>query len=152
MKEIARQILNLSTAMSALCLRRLPAALAFIGAAAALIIPLLPLCAAAAPPAPSVQRRTLPSGIRVIVAEQPGTELAALDLRVRVGSGAETPAENGTAHFIEHLLFKGTGTRKPGEIDLAIEKLGGELKAQTARDATRFAVVLPAENWRTHSA
>ncbi len=138
----------LMTAMSVLCLRWPPAAVAFIGAVAALIIPLLPSCAAAAPPAPAVQRRTLPSGMRVIVAEQPGAALAALDLRVRVGSGAETPTTSGTAHFIEHLLFKGTETRKPGDIDVAVEKLGGELKAQTTRDATRFATVLPARRWR----
>lgn len=134
--------------MSALCLRFLRAAAALAGAAAALIIP-LPLCRAClSPAAPPVQRRTLPSGIRVIVAEQPGTTLAALDLRVRVGSGAETTETNGAAHFIEHLVFKGTESRQPGEIDQVIETLGGELTAQTTRDATRFAVTLPAATWK----
>lgn len=90
-----------------------------------------------------VTRRTLPSGLRVIVAERPGTGLVALDMRVREGSGAETPATSGTAHFVEHLVFKGTDTRKPGDIDRAIELLGGELTAQTTRDATRYAVMLP---------
>ncbi|MBC8102961.1 MAG: insulinase family protein [Cytophagales bacterium] len=131
-------------------LRRIEAAFALlITALAALSIPLPRLCCAA-PDLPSspVQRRTLPSGLRVIVAEQPGAALLALDLRVRAGSGSETPETNGTAHFIEHLLFKGTERRGPGEIDRAMETLGGELTAQTTRDATRYATVLPSAGWR----
>ncbi|MES2461907.1 MAG: pitrilysin family protein [Armatimonadota bacterium] len=134
--------------MSALCLRCVQAAVAFAGAAAILIIPLPLSCAATAPNPPPVQRRTLPSGLRVIVAEQAGAKLAAVDLRVRVGSGDETPSTNGTAHFLEHLVFKGTDTRKPGEIDQAVEALGGELTAQTTRDATRFAAAFPADKWQ----
>lgn len=134
--------------MLALCLRSVRTA-AFWGVAAILllIIPLPSLCAAGETPRP-VQRKTLPSGLRVIVAEQPQSALVALDLRVRVGSGRETAATNGTAHFIEHLVFKGTETRKRGEIDQAMENMGGELKAQTTRDATRFATVLPAAKWQ----
>ena len=135
--------------MPALCLRSVRTA-AFWGAAALLllIIPLPLRCAAWEPPPNPVQRKTLPSGLRVIVAEQPNSTLTALDLRVRVGSGNESAATNGTAHLIEHLVFKGTETRKRGEIDQAIESLGGELKAQTTRDTTRFATVLPAAKWQ----
>jgi zinc protease len=135
--------------MSALCLRLVQAAVASLSAVALLIIPLPLFCAADPTPiSSSIQRRTLPSGMQVIVLEQAGAPLAALDLRIRVGSGAETAETNGTAHFIEHLVFKGTDTRKRGEIDQAVEELGGELKAQTTRDATRFSTVLPAAKWK----
>ncbi|HXG24298.1 MAG TPA: pitrilysin family protein, partial [Chthonomonadales bacterium] len=62
----------------------------------------------------------------------------AIDIWVRAGSGQEKESESGTAHFLEHLIFKGTPTRKPGEIDAAIEDLGSLLNAGTTRDGTHF--------------
>jgi zinc protease len=106
------------------------------------------------PPAPpakkpaSVVRQTLKSGLRLIVAERPDASLCALDLRVRVGVGDETEKTSGMAHAVEHLVFKGTADRKPGELDAAVEALGGELSARTTRDATQFSVSLPASGWR----
>lgn len=82
--------------------------------------------------------RTLPNGLRLIVREQRGAALVALDIWVRAGSVYEGPEESGAAHFIEHLLFKGTPTRGPGEIDAAIEDLGATLNAGTTRDAAHF--------------
>lgn len=94
---------------------------------------------------PGVSRRTLPSGLRVVVAERPAGDVVALDLRVRAGS-ADPPS--GVAHALEHLVFKGTVDRTPGEIDDAIERLGGELGARTFRDATQYAVTVPSGTWR----
>jgi zinc protease len=84
------------------------------------------------------QFRTLPNGLRLIVREQHGAPLAAIDVWVRAGSGRERANESGAAHFLEHLLFKGTPTRKPGEIDAAIEGLGASLAAGTTRQGAHF--------------
>lgn len=91
----------------------------------------------------------LENGLRVIVVERDSAPLAAVELRVRAGTAYETPENNGVAHFIEHLLFKGTATRKPGDVDAAIEGVGGELTANTGKDWAQFATVVPSSAWRT---
>jgi zinc protease len=108
-----------------------------------LLLRVLPISAAARPGGPGAVMagttlRTLENGLRVVVREQHGTGLMAIDLWVRAGSGSERTAESGAAHFLEHLLFKGTPTRKPGEIDAAFEDLGSALSAGTTRDGAHF--------------
>lgn len=90
-----------------------------------------------APPAPPMRltRKTLPNGVEVIVAPMPGTRLAAVDVWLLAGSSHEKPEERGAAHFLEHMLFKGTPSRGRGEVDAAVEKCGGLLNAGTLRDA-----------------
>lgn len=101
------------------------------------------------PAAGTPLRRVLPSGLRLIVVERPEATLAAVSLAVRVGSGDEDPVRAGTLHVIEHLVFKGSPQRAPGEFDALIEGAGGELGARTLRDATLFEVTLPAAGWKT---
>jgi zinc protease len=109
------------------------------------------------PPAPpakkpekngSIVRQTLRSGLRLIVAERPGARLCTLDLRVRVGVGDEIERTSGMAHAVEHLVFKGSADRQPGQIDSAMETLGGELSARTTRDSTQFTATVPGPAWR----
>lgn len=116
-----------------------------LGLAAALLIIQRGL---AAQPIPAPTLDVLPNGLRVIVVQRHSAKLAAIDLRVRAGAAYETPETNGTAHLIEHLLFKGTTTRKPGEVDAAIESVGGELGANTGKDWAQFATVVPSSAWR----
>lgn len=94
------------------------------------------------------QRRVLPSGLRLIVVERPEAALVGISLAVRVGSGDEDRTRSGTLHFIEHLVFKGSETKKPGELDQLAEGLGGEIGARTLRDATFFETTVPVENWQ----
>lgn len=82
--------------------------------------------------------RILPNGLRVLIREHHAAPLVAIDLWIRAGSAEETTEEHGAAHFLEHLIFKGTPTRKPGEIDTAFEDLGATLAAGTTRDAAHF--------------
>ena len=91
---------------------------------------------------PGILRETLPSGLRLVVAERPRAALTAILLRVGVGSGSETPENNGSAHAIEHLIFKGGKDSKPGDRDLVIERLGGEFSARTTRDFTEFSTTV----------
>lgn len=86
----------------------------------------------------TVTEYTLPNGLQVLVAPSSASDLVTMDVWVGAGTRRETADENGVAHFMEHLIFKGTPTRKPGEIDSAIEDLGGSLNAGTSYDWAHF--------------
>ena len=92
-----------------------------------------------------VPRRTvLPGGVRVVTQRVPGSRSAHLGFFIGVGSRHERAEEHGCSHMLEHLLFKGTPRRSAKDISAALEVLGGDLNAWTARDHTCFhAVVLP---------
>jgi predicted Zn-dependent peptidase len=109
------------------------------------------IAAIAAPPTPAtgVVRQVLPSGVHLIVSPRPAARLVAIEIRVRgVGSGHETPEENGLAHAVEHMLFKGTDAKTPGAFDGEFERMGGEASAQTFRDGTAFRVCVLPERWK----
>jgi zinc protease len=95
------------------------------------------------------RRTRLDNGLTVIFREHPAADVAAVQLWVGVGARDEAEDEAGLSHFIEHLLFKGTPTRAPGEIDRTISALGGEMNAATSQDFTYYHVVLPARHLDT---
>ena len=68
----------------------------------------------------------------------PGVRSASVGVWVGVGSRDETPALHGCSHFLEHLLFKGTGTRSAMDISVALDAVGGEFNAFTAKEYTCF--------------
>ena len=68
----------------------------------------------------------------------PGVRSAAIGVFVAVGSRDESPTLNGASHFLEHLLFKGTDTRSAMEISSALDAVGGEFNAYTAREYTCY--------------
>ena len=86
----------------------------------------------------TVTEYTLPNGLQVLVAPSNAADLVTMDVWVGAGTRRETAENNGVAHFMEHLIFKGTPTRKPGDIDAAIEDLGGTLNAATSYDWAHF--------------
>ncbi len=85
-----------------------------------------------------VQRTVLPGGLRVVTEHVPGVRSAAIGVFVGVGSRDESAALNGASHFLEHLLFKGTPTRTAMEISSALDAVGGEFNAYTAREYTCY--------------
>lgn len=89
-----------------------------------------------------IKETVFPSGLRLIVKESRATDLAAVQVWVRAGGFQEDPASAGTAHVIEHLVFKGSDNRGPGMIDDEVENLGGLLEASTDKDWTRFACTI----------
>ncbi|MGO8672128.1 MAG: M16 family metallopeptidase [Capsulimonadaceae bacterium] len=93
-----------------------------------------------------VTHQTLPNGMQVLVAPSPTSDLETIDVWVGAGTRRETAETNGAAHFLEHMIFKGTPTRKPGEIDGAIEDLGGTLDASTSYDWAHFFVTVGASD------
>lgn len=89
---------------------------------------------------PTPQITTLANGLRVATRLMPGLHSAALGIWVNAGGRNERPEQNGIAHFLEHMAFKGTATRSALQIAEAIEDVGGYINAYTSRDATAYYV------------
>src|SRR5436853_6070694 len=89
-------------------------------------------------------RHVLHNGVRVLIQEYPSSEVVAVQLWVRAGGRDEAAAELGLAHYLEHMLFKGTTTRPRGFIDRDVEGVGGRMNAGTSLDFTFYHAVLPA--------
>jgi zinc protease len=85
----------------------------------------------------------LPNGIPLIVQEHRGSELVALQLWVRAGARDETTHELGLAHYLEHMLFRGTTSRPTGFVEREVEGVGGTMNAGTSWDYTYYYVTLP---------
>jgi predicted Zn-dependent peptidase len=85
-----------------------------------------------------VRRTTLPNGLRVVTESVPGVRSVSFGAWIGVGSRDETPRQTGAAHFLEHLLFKGTQTRSAWEITAPIEAVGGEMNAFTTKEYTCY--------------
>jgi predicted Zn-dependent peptidase len=87
---------------------------------------------------PGVQRSVLPGGLRVITESLPAVRSAALGIWAGVGSRDEDRDHAGATHYLEHLLFKGTGRRSALEISAEMDAVGGELNAFTAKEYTCY--------------
>ncbi|WP_063044527.1 M16 family metallopeptidase [Nocardia pseudovaccinii] len=85
-----------------------------------------------------VRRTVLPGGLRVVTEHVPGVRSASIGVWVGVGSRDEGPTVAGAAHFLEHLLFKATPTRSALDIAQAMDAVGGELNAFTAKEQTCY--------------
>ena len=88
------------------------------------------------------QTYTLSNGLRII--HKPDTTAVTYcGLVINTGSRDEVEKEQGMAHFIEHMLFKGTGKRRSGHIINRLENVGGELNAYTSKEETVvYAIIL----------
>ncbi|TVT49273.1 insulinase family protein [Amycolatopsis rhizosphaerae] len=86
----------------------------------------------------SVRRTVLPGGLRVITEQVPGVRSATVGLWVGIGSRDEPESVAGAAHYLEHLLFKGTTHRSATQIAEEIDAVGGELNAFTAKEHTCY--------------
>ncbi|CAM5531961.1 putative zinc protease [Streptomyces spiroverticillatus] len=86
----------------------------------------------------TVRRTTLPGGLRIVTETLPSVRSATFGIWVNVGSRDETPSLNGATHYLEHLLFKGTSKRSALDISSAIDAVGGEMNAFTAKEYTCY--------------
>ena len=93
--------------------------------------------------AAKAEQFTLSNGLTVIVKPDRRAPTAAHMLWVRVGSIDEVDGTSGVAHVLEHMLFKGTATTKPGEFSRRVAALGGRDNAFTSRDATGYHQQIP---------
>lgn len=88
--------------------------------------------------ASQIEERTLENGIRVVVDTSNEAQTVAMEFAARAGSCDEIGVPHGTAHFLEHMVFKGTERRTSDAIQDAITSNGGYLNASTDMDTTSF--------------
>mmetsp|Transcript_47682 Transcript_47682/g.102117 ORF Transcript_47682/g.102117 Transcript_47682/m.102117 type:complete len:474 (+) Transcript_47682:191-1612(+) len=86
---------------------------------------------------PPTEVTTLPSGLRV-ASQQTADETLTVGVWIDAGSRFETKENNGTAHFLEHMAFKGTRRRSRLQLEREIENMGGHLNAYTSREQTVY--------------
>ena len=78
------------------------------------------------------------NGLRVVVKQMPGLMSVTMGILVGTGASAETDAEDGISHFIEHMQFKGTKKRNAFEVSDAFDRLGAQVNAFTGKDLTCY--------------
>lgn len=86
-----------------------------------------------------VKRHTLKNGLEVITIKK-DTQIASINIGIKVGALYESLEQKGISHFIEHLLFKGTNKRSDEQLNEELESLGGEYNAYTDYDATVYTI------------
>lgn len=89
------------------------------------------------------QHHRLASGAELVTLPLAEAPLVCLDFWCRAGSAFEADAESGMAHFLEHMVFKGSGRLAAGEFDRRIEALGGSSNAATGFDDVHYHVLIP---------
>lgn len=90
-----------------------------------------------------IKEKKLPNGLTVLFYPYEREDVATIKLCVKVGSIYENESEAGITHLIEHMIFKGTETKKPEDIVGVIESLGGYMNAFTSYDYTCYYVAGP---------
>ena len=94
----------------------------------------------------TVQTEKLENGFRIVTEHMPGLQSASVGVWVDAGGRHERLEQNGIAHFLEHMAFKGTSKRSALDIAEAIEDVGGYINAYTSREVTAYYVRLLKEN------
>ena len=84
------------------------------------------------------QETRFPNGARLLTEEVPGARSAAFGFFIGAGSRQESPADSGSAHFVEHMLFKGTDRRTASDLARDSDALGGQFNAYTTKELTCF--------------
>ena len=80
----------------------------------------------------------LPNGVRILTQSVPAVRTAALGVFVGTGSRHETAAQNGAAHFLEHMAFKSSEHRSTDQLARLIDEIGGHVNAYTTKESTCF--------------
>ena len=95
----------------------------------------------------TVNRHTLPNGLRIVHSEMESTQMVALNVLYNVGARDEHPEHTGFAHLFEHLMFGGS-VNIP-DYDTHVQNAGGENNAWTNNDITNYYITLPRQNVET---
>ncbi|WP_031479316.1 M16 family metallopeptidase [Maridesulfovibrio frigidus] len=90
----------------------------------------------------------LKNGMTLLIKEDTRFPLVNVRLFVHAGSAYETPDQAGISHLLEHMVFKGTEKRAPGQTALEIESIGGDMNAATSFDYTVYYVEVPENEWK----
>lgn len=88
---------------------------------------------------------TLDNGQTVVIKEVRSNPIVTMDTWIKTGSINENDTNNGVAHFLEHLFFKGSKNHAPGEFDKMLESKGGITNAATSKDYTHYYITIPSK-------
>ena len=94
----------------------------------------------------NVKYWTHPSKTNFVFVDERDSPLISIDFWCKAGTSFEEKDRVGIAHFLEHMIFKGSKLLKPGEFDLKIETLGGFSNASTGYDDVHYYVDIPPSN------
>ncbi|QEH32377.1 Protease 3 precursor [Aquisphaera giovannonii] len=94
-----------------------------------------------------VFEEVLGNGLRALILPRSDVPIVVCDLYFPVGSFDEPPGQTGLAHFLEHMLFKGTDRFPKGQIDQLAFVAGGQANAETGEDFTHYWFLLPSDRW-----
>lgn len=97
--------------------------------------------------AASAQMFKLDNGQTVVIQEVHNNPIVTIDTWIKTGSIDEDDSNNGVAHFLEHLFFKGTKNHEPGEFDRILETKGAITNAATSKDFTHYYVTIPSKDF-----
>ena len=89
----------------------------------------------------------LKSGQTVVIQQVKSNPIVTIDTWIKTGSIDETDKNNGVAHFLEHLFFKGSSKYPVGEFDRLVESQGGETNAATSKDFTHYYITIPSDKF-----
>ena len=89
------------------------------------------------------ERQRFANGAELVSLPLADAPLVCLDFWCRAGSAWERPGESGMAHFLEHMVFKGSESLAAGEFDRRVEALGGNSNAATGFDDVHYHVLIP---------
>ena len=120
-----------------------PAAIAIL--AAALATPSL----ADEPAGPKIADFTLANGLELVVIPDHRAPVVSHMIWYKVGAADETPGKSGLAHFLEHLMFKGTAKNPTGHFSQVVARIGGQENAFTSQDYTGYFQRVPSEKLKT---
>lgn len=121
--------------------------LALIAATLA-IVAAQPKTEAPKPAGLDVSEHVLENGLKVLVVNKPGVPVVSSFVWYKVGSMDERPGVSGIAHFLEHMMFKGSREYKVGDVDRVTVRNGGSNNAFTSYDYTAYFIDLPKSRWR----
>ena len=96
-----------------------------------------------------IQETILPNGLKVLTRELHAAPVVTVWTWYRAGSRNERSGISGISHQVEHMMFKGTPSLKPGDIDRLVQLAGGHHNAFTSFDSTAYYITLPSEHLET---
>ncbi len=98
-------------------------------------------------PSEAVSKKILDNGLVVLAKESPPEKLAAVNIKIKAGSSMENEyLGSGISHLVEHMLFKGTTTRVPGQIEREVKAMGAVINGSTDQDVTGYNMIVPPQN------
>ncbi|KAF9993459.1 hypothetical protein BGZ79_001843, partial [Entomortierella chlamydospora] len=97
-----------------------------------------PLATAAASHVSGTRITSLQNGLTIATESNPSVQTATVGVFIDAGSRAENAKNNGAAHFLEHMAFKGTSSRGQHDLEIQIENMGAHLNAYTSREQTVY--------------